>query len=271
MATSRAERQRTSFERRVATDNRSLTEGARQCALRPEARGMFARALGAYRRRAGLACAFASALTLALTAAGCGGGASGDRQDKDEPSGKFPVEVKVAKFSVDQKLAESSMMRIVVRNAGNAVIPNIAVTVMCQNSKDGQNGSFDRQITGTDIADKNRPNFVVDRIPGPDRPIGNEQLDPLERSSAYVNTYTLGKLAPNQDAVFDWVVTAVHAGPFRVCYRVATGLDGKAIATRQGGLPLEHEWDGEISNVAPQTGVADDGHTVTTTPSDSGQ
>jgi hypothetical protein len=209
--------------------------------------------------------------TVALVAAGCGGGTSGDRQDKDEPSGKFPVEVKEAKFPLDQKLAEGSVMRIVVRNAGDKEIPNIAITVQCEDEKNGQNGSFDRQISGTDIADKNRPNFVVDRIPGPGRPKTNTQLDPLERSTAYVNTYTLGKLPPNRDAVFEWNVTAVHAGPFRVCYRVAAGLDGKAVATQEGGEPLTAEFDGTVSNKAPKTGIADDGKTVTTLPDDSGQ
>jgi hypothetical protein len=200
---------------------------------------------------------------VVLAASGCGG--SGDRQDKGEPSGKFPVEVREAKFPLDQKLAESSTMRIVVRNAGDKEIPDIAVTTQCEDEKNGQNGSFDRQISGTDIADKNRPNFVVDRIPGPDRPKGS-QLDPLERSSAYVNTYTLGKLAPNREAVFEWKVTAVHAGPFRVCYRVAAGLNGKAVATQEGGEPLAAEFSGTISNEAPRTGVADDGKTVTTLP-----
>jgi hypothetical protein len=201
---------------------------------------------------------------IALAVSGCGGGASGDRQDKDEPSGKFPVEVSEANFPTNQKLAESSTMRIVVRNAGDREIPNVAVTVQCDDEKDGGNGSFDRQISGTDVADKNRPNFVVDRIPGPDRPPGNEHLDPLERSTAYVNTYTLGKLAPNKEADFEWKVTAVHAGPFRVCYRVAAGLDGKAVATQEGGQPLEGEFSGDVSNAAPKTGIADDGKTVTT-------
>ena len=74
-------------------------------------------------------------------------------------------------------------MRVVVRNAGNERIPNIAVTVQCPRSEGGQNGSFDRQIAGQAQADKNRPNFVVDTIPGSSRPASRQHLDPLERSS----------------------------------------------------------------------------------------
>lgn len=211
--------------------------------------------------------AFACVPVFALGATGCGGSsAKSDRQDTDEKAGNYPVAVEAAEFPLQQGLAEPSKMRVVVRNAGDARIPNIAVTVQCRKSKDGQNGSFDRQITGQQQADKNRPIFVVDQIPGSTRPASRQQLDPLERSSAYVNTYTLGPLGPNRTATFEWKVTAVRAGQFRVCYRVAAGLDGKAKAVAaDGSLPLEREFVGNISNAAPNTGVADDG-SITTIP-----
>ena len=207
---------------------------------------------------------------LAVLASGCGGGntVKGERQDNDEPSGNFPVAVEEAEFPLQQELATTSTMRVVVRNAGDQRIPNVNVTVQCEDSKGGQNGSFDRQIAGQSQADKNRPNFVVDQIPGSARPASRQQLDPLERSNAYVNTYTLGPLGANRTATFEWKVTAVRAGDFRVCYRVNAGLDGKAKAVpASGSLPIEREWQGNVSNAAPKTGVADDG-TVTTLPED---
>ena len=203
-----------------------------------------------------------------LVMAGCGGSTTvkGERQDKDEPEGNYPVAVEEAEFPAQHQLAETTTMRIVVRNAGNERIPNIAVTVQCKDSKNGQNGSFERQIAGQQNADKNRPVFVVDQIPGSTRPASRQQLDPLERSTAYVNTYALGALGPNRTATFEWKVTAVRAGAFRVCYRVAAGLDGKAKAVpASGSLPLEREFEGNVSNAAPKTGVADDG-TITTIP-----
>jgi hypothetical protein len=214
-------------------------------------------------------CALVCVPMLALVA-GCGGGntVKGERQDADEPSGNFQVAVEEAEFPLQQDLAETSIMRVVVRNAGDERIPNINVTVQCEQSKGGQNGSFDRQIAGQSQADKNRPNFVVDQIPGSTRPASRQQLDPLERSSAYVNTYPLGPLGANRTATFEWKVTAVRAGDFRVCYRVNAGLDGKAKAVpASGSLPIEREWQGNVSNAAPKTGVADDG-TVTTLPED---
>ncbi len=219
------------------------------------------------RRAARVTSAFAFAGLIAALASGCGSTtAKGERQDKDEPEGDFPVSVEEATFPLKQELAQSSTMRIVVRNAGDREIPNIAVTVQCPDTKNGQNGSFDRQIAAQSQADNNRPTFVIDTIPGADRPASRQQLDPLERSSAYVNTYTLGELPPNRTATFEWKVTAVRAGDFRLCYRVATGLDGKAKAlAASGSLPLQEEWNGVVDREAPKTGVADDG-TVTTLP-----
>jgi len=226
-------------------------------------------ALGArpVQRRRGV-CVLVCVPLLAVLLSSCGGGTTvkGERQDKDEPKGNYPVAVEEAEFPLKQELAQSSTMRVVVRNAGDRRIPNIVVTVQCDKAEGGQNGSFDRQIAGQAQADKNRPNFVVDTIPGSDRPASRQQLDPLERSTAYVNTYSLGPLAPNRTATFEWRVTAVRAGDFRLCYRVAAGLDGEAIAVpAEGSLPIAKEWRGNVSNVAPRTGVADDG-TVTTLP-----
>jgi hypothetical protein len=213
-------------------------------------------------------CVIACMPVLAVGAAGCGGSTTskGDRQDTDEKAGTYPVSVEEAEFPTQQQLAETSVMRVVVRNAGDLPVPNIAVTVQCRTTKDGGDGSFDRQIAGQGQADKNRPNFVVDQIPGAVRPASRQRLDPLERSTAYVNTYTLGSLQPNRTATFEWKVTAVRAGPFRVCARVAAGLDNKSVAKpASGSLPLEKEFTGTVSNAAPKTGVADDG-TITTLP-----
>src|SRR5215217_3461358 len=217
------------------------------------------------RRRGAGVCALVCVPLLALVA-GCGGSTTvkGERQDKDEKEGNYPVAVEEAEFPLQQELAQTSTMRVVVRNAGNERIPNITVTVECKDEKGGQNGSFDRQVAGSAQADKNRPNFVVDQIPGSARPASRQQLDPLERSTAYVNTYALGPLGANRTATFEWKVTAVRAGDFRVCYRVAAGLDGKAKAVpASGSLPVEREFQGNVSNAAPKTGVADDGSVTT--------
>jgi hypothetical protein len=204
---------------------------------------------------------FAALLGLsALVVAGCGGG---EQQDAKEPSGNFPVKVVSASFPQKQSLAKDSSMEIVVQNAGQKKIPTISVTVKCGR---GLGGSFQTAIpedTGTQ-ADPQRPQFVVNKIPTATQRV-NPPLDPapLERSSAFVDTFPLGPLAPGRTATFRWDVSAVKAGPYRLCWRVNAGLYGKAKAVPSGaGEPISGEFSGVVSNKAPKAVVGEDGRTV---------
>jgi hypothetical protein len=216
--------------------------------------------LGAWStHRRSRACAL-GLLAASIVVAGCGGGSS-DPQDKSEPSGNFPIEVTSATFPAKQKLAKDSSMLIVVRNAGTKAIPNVNVTVKC---KSGLGSSFEVAAQEPGLADRERPQFVVDQIPTRStRKSGALELDPLERSSAFVDTYPLGPLGTGRTARFEWKVTAVKAGPYKLCWRVNAGLYGKAKATSGNtGLPLAGTFAGIVSNQAPKTRVADDGTTV---------
>ena len=191
----------------------------------------------------------AAACLLAI--AGCGGG---ERQDENEPEGNFAVEVVEAKFPQDQKLAKSSNLVVTVRNAGQETIPNIAMTV---------NG-LDRRTTEPDVADPNRPVFALNgvqvEIAGfPEA----KDASPRGCDTAYVNTWACGPLKPNEQKTFRWSVTAVKAGDFKVAWRVAAGLDGKAKAVAAGGGPAPRgSFSGTISDAAPEVRVADDGKTI---------
>jgi hypothetical protein len=221
----------------------------------------------------------ALACAATLVAAGCGGGS---RQDEDEPKGEFPVEVVSASFPQDQKLAKNSKMEIVVRNSGEKEIPVISVTVECPgsggDSKGGersggsggspsgagsQGGGFNYRTSFPGVADPSRPQFVVNTIPTrTPRNYDRGRLDPLERSSSYVSTFPLGKLAPDVEARFVWDVTAVKSGPFKICWRVNAGLDGKAKAVATGGSSLTGQFVGTVSDEAPDARIGEDGRTV---------
>jgi len=205
-----------------------------------------------------------AALTLslvalpALAAAGCGGGSA---QDAKEPKGSFSIRLVSASFPTKQNLAKTSNFQIVVVNAGQKTVPNINVTVKC-GSRLG--GSFSTATNDVDVADPQRPQFVVNTIPTA-TPRHAPPLDPapLERSSAFVDTYPLGPLAPGRQATFRWNVTAVKAGPYRLCWRVNAGLYGKAKAVASGdSAPISGTFSGTISNVAPKATIAPNGHTV---------
>jgi hypothetical protein len=78
-----------------------------------------------------------------------------------------------------------------------------------------------------------------------------------------VNTWACGPLKPNEQKTFRWSVTAVQAGAYKVAWRVAAGLDGKAKAVAPGGGPAPRgSFSGTISDEAPDVRVADDGKSI---------
>jgi hypothetical protein len=185
-----------------------------------------------------------------LAIAGCGG----ERQDENEPSGDFPIEVVEATFPDDQKLAKSSDLVVTVRNAGEETVPNIALTV---------NG-FDERKRNPDLADPSRPVFALN---GVQVEIGgfpeSKDASPRGCDTAFVNTWACGPLKPDEERTFRWTVTAVRAGDYTIDWKVAAGLDGKAKAVAPGGGPAPNgQFAGTISDEAPDVRVADDGHTI---------
>jgi hypothetical protein len=176
----------------------------------------------------------AAAAVLAL--AGCGGGA---RQDANEPSGRFPVDVTSATFPTSQRLAEHTHMVIEVRNDGTKLIPDIAVTIVDPTLKQptaAQAFGADLANGGptANLASLSRPVWIIDSPPGPCR-YSCRSGGPGGAVTAYANTWALGPLRPGATAKFVWGVTAVKSGKHVVQYQVAAGLNGKARAVLAGG------------------------------------
>jgi hypothetical protein len=198
---------------------------------------MFARAVTA-RRTIPI---FAAAL---VALAGCGG----ESQDADEPSGRFSVEVVKASFPAKQRIAERSTLRIRVRNSGERAVPDLAVTVETKGkTADAGLTSFGQSSGDTRQADPNRPIWVLDREPG-------------GGTSAYANTWTLGRLAAGDTKTIEWKVTAVEPGDYSVKFRVAPGLDGKAKLAQ--GSRATGSFDVSISDEPVPARVDDDGNVV---------
>jgi hypothetical protein len=167
---------------------------------------MFAPAVTAPRLILALLAVFAAA------ASGCGQ----TPQDENEPEGTFRVDIADASFPAKQSIAESSTMRIRVRNPEQHTVPNVAVTVETKGARPGAGPvAFAQSKDDPRLADPNRPVWVLD-----DGPKGG--------TSAYANTWSLGPLKGGQEKTFEWKLTAVEAGSYSIAYRVAPGLDGKA-------------------------------------------
>ena len=145
--------------------------------------------------------------------AGCG---SGPRQDADEPSGSYKLEVAAAKFPASQSIAQDSRMIVTVRNDDTKAAPNVAVTVETDPSKAGQGTvAFGQRVDDSRLSDNERPVWVVNEGP----PGGD---------SAATNTWALGRLGPGETKTFTWKVTAVEPGSYTLRYRISPGLAGKA-------------------------------------------
>lgn len=188
----------------------------------------------------------------------CGGGA---RQDANEPSGTFPVQVTSATFPTQQRLSQHTHLVIAIRNSGRYAIPNIAVTIT-DPSHGTAVSAFGQSVTGTGLASKSRPVWIVDTAPGACQ-YSCKSGGPGGAVTAYANTWAMGTLRPGQTATFNWAVTAVSPGIHTIRYEVAAGLNGKAKARTSGGVIPSGKFLVNISHRPAQAYVNNSGKVVT--------
>jgi len=145
---------------------------------------------------------------IALVLAACGQ----EKQDENEPSGQFKVDIVSASFPGRQHLADEATLRLKIQNRDSREIPNLAVTV------DG----FGQSRDDPTLSDPVRPVWILNQAPH-------------NSTSALTNTWTVGRVPAGQTRTLDWKVTAVRAGTYSLRYRVSAGLDGKAVAESADG------------------------------------
>jgi hypothetical protein len=153
-----------------------------------------------------------SGVVSTLLAVAVLGGCGADRQDKNEKSGTWKVDVISASFPGRQRLAEESQLKIKVKNVDTTTVPNMAVTV------DG----FDTRKEDVRLSDPRRPIWVINSPPD-------------NATTAYTNTWAIGPVPAGQTRTLVWNVAAVRAGTYTVRFRVGAGLDGKAKARLPDG------------------------------------
>ncbi|HEV2923237.1 MAG TPA: hypothetical protein VGW98_04325 [Solirubrobacteraceae bacterium] len=183
------------------------------------------------------------ACTAAL-ASGCGG----SRQDANEASRGYAMEVVRARFPVRQWIARPTSFALQVRNAGGRTVPNVAVTL----------DSFYYTEHYPELASDKRPIWVIEQGPGPAArpPVQTQEISkPGGGQTAYVNTWALGPLAPNGTQTFIWRVVPVKAGVYTVRYTIAAGLAGRAKAQLPSGGPVQGQLTASIAPVPLSTHV----------------
>jgi hypothetical protein len=193
---------------------------------------------------------------VALSLAACGGGSS---SDANEAGGTYRVQVTKAEFPTSQRLGQTSLLRIGVRNAAAKTVPALTVTVSIA-GREGQTSSlpFGIHDPRPGLAQPDRPVWVLSagypKLAGSSSPGGATTSSP--------KTFDFGPLKPGATTDAVWKLSAVKSGSYTLLYGIDAGLSGGAKAKTAGGVAPGGSFRVEISTLTPETEVNDKGEVV---------
>jgi hypothetical protein len=199
----------------------------------------------------------------ALAVSACGGG--NGSSEASEPAGTYRVKVATAEFPTAQRLGQTALMRLGVRNTGRRTIPALLVTVSIA-GREGQTSSLPFAIHDPQpgLAQPDRPVWVLSagypKRAGDAAPGGAESFNK--------NTFDLGSLEPGKTTEWVWKLSAVRTGRYTLLYGIDAGLSAAAKAETAAGTEPGGSFAVDISSVAPDTIVTDSGEVVTIPKSD---
>ncbi|MGB7686118.1 MAG: hypothetical protein WBL45_10095 [Solirubrobacterales bacterium] len=190
---------------------------------------------------------------MAAMLGACGGGSS---SDADEPSGTYRVDVDSASFPTLQRLGQTSLLRLGLRNSGDKTVPALTVSFTIA-GKEGVSSSlpFGVRDPQTGLAQPERPVWVLaqtyPRFAGSNKPGGAE--------TSNRKTFDLGPLKPGASTEAIWKLSAVRAGEFTLLYSVDASVTGTARAVTDGDVTPGGSFATEITAELPETEVTDSG------------
>jgi hypothetical protein len=195
-------------------------------------------------------------VAVAVLLAACGESSS----DSNEPAGKYEVKVNGASFPTEQKLGQTSLLRLGIENDGDKTVPALTVTITVA-GKEGSDSSlpFGVRDPQAGLAQADRPVWVLAQ--GYPKFVGSD--DPGGASTSNRKTFALGELKPGEAADAVWKLSAVKAGKFTLLYRVGAGLSSEVKAvTGKDEVAPGGSFVIEISKATPDVEVTDDGEVV---------
>jgi hypothetical protein len=194
-------------------------------------------------------------LALALSLAACGESSS----DSNEPAGAYPVKVVKAEFPAGQRLGETTLLRLGVRNTGHKALPSLTISISV-GGKEGRDSAlpFGYRDPAAGIAQPDRPVWALasgyPKVNGSDEPGGAE--------TAEAKTFAFGPLKPGATTEAVWKLSAVKAGSYKLFYEVGAGLTDETKAQTANGTEAGGSFAVEISDVPPEVEVKDNGEVV---------
>jgi hypothetical protein len=207
-------------------------------------------------RRNALAAVVAAGL-LTVSIAACGGSESSS--DSNEAAGKYPVKVVAAEFPAEQRLGETTLLRLGVRNTGKKALPALTVTISV-GGKEGHDSSlpFGYRDPSPGIAQPDRPIWALSAR----YPKANGSSETAGAETASLKTFDFGPLQPGKTTEAIWKLSAVKAGNYHLFYEIGAGLDGAAVAETAPGTQAGGSFTAQIVDVPPETEVKDNGEVV---------
>lgn len=197
-----------------------------------------------------------AALAAAASLSACGGGgASSD----NEATGTFHVKVTEASFPTAQKLGQTSLLKLGIRNTGKHTVPGLTISFTIA-GKEGVDSSLPFAIRDPqpELATPERPVWVLaatyPRLDGSSSPGG--------ASTSSHKTFSFGPLKPGASTKAVWKLSAVRSGKYTLLYSIDAGVGGKAKAETDNGVRPGGSFATEISERLPESEVTDSGEIV---------
>lgn len=214
------------------------------------------RAHGRRSRRHALAAGVAAGL-LAISIAACGGDESSS--ESQERAGTFAVKVVKAEFPAEQRLGETTLLRLGVRNTGRKTLPALTISITV-GGKEGRDSSlpFGYRDPSPGLAQPDRPVWAL----AARYPRANGSSDPAGAETSSNKTFDFGPLKAGETTEAVWKLSAVKTGSYKVFYAVGAGLSGSSKAETAPGTPAGGSFATKITEVPPQTVVTDSGEVV---------
>lgn len=194
---------------------------------------------------------------MAALLGACGGG--GNSSSFEEASGSFDVKVTEASFPSLQRLGQTSLLQLGVRNTGDRTVPNLTVSFTIK-GQEGEDSSLPFGVSDpqTELAQPDRPVWVLSAT----YPRLLDSSDPGGASTSSPKTFAFGPLKPGETTSAAWKLNAVRAGKYILLYDVGAGIGGEAKAQTEGGVTPGGSFTTEISDRLPETEVTDSGEIV---------
>jgi hypothetical protein len=199
---------------------------------------------------------------LPLCLAACGDDSSSS-SDANEAEGPYRVKITGAEFPTKQRLGETSLLQIGVRNSGREKMPALAITVSV-GGEQGQASSLPFGIRSPEpgLAQPDRPVWVLsERYP---KLTGSDQSAGAENASR--KTFLFGPLKAGEKTEAVWKLTASRTGSYRLLYSVGDGLSGEAKTETAAGVEPGGSFVVRINEEPPETIVTDSGEVVEVEP-----